>query len=60
MTPDPGDAPRRSRRRAVGPRGAAPSEGPAWPELDEPAPEPGHRDDDRLLADRPPHHDRGV
>ena len=46
------DPPPRRRRRAVGPPGARPAG-------DEPrADEPAADDDERFLADRPPHHDR--
>ncbi len=50
--------PARRRRRAVGPPGA-------HPPGDEPLLVPVERtdspaDDERLRADRPPHHDRGV
>jgi hypothetical protein len=49
----------RRRRRAVGPAGAPDADEPV---LDlEPEPREAARDDDeRLRADLPPHHDRGV
>ena len=46
----------RRRRRAVGPPGARPGGAEPRPE---PRAEPaGPDDDERFLADRPPHHDR--
>jgi len=54
--------PARPRRRAVGPPGApAPGAEPSGLEVAEQAErEVPPDDDERLRADRPPHHDRGV
>ncbi len=60
-----GTVTRRPPRRAVGPPGAR----PPYPEPRAPGPDPFPQtepsteapdDDERLRADRPPHHDRGV
>lgn len=52
-------APRR-RRRAVGPTGSSPAAEPVLDLDSEPHPQPAADDDERLIRDRPPHHDRGV
>ena len=49
---------RRRRRRAVGPPGARATD--VEVRLSDVEPEASPSDDERLLADRPPHHDRGV
>ena len=54
-----GPAPRR-RRRAVGPAGGVPTGGEPDLGLHEAHEPPAPADDERLRADRPPHHDRGV
>jgi hypothetical protein len=53
------DPARRRRRRAVGPTGAAPAQESRL-DLAPEASTPRRDDDERLTADRPPHHDRGV
>ena len=55
----PADPQPRRRRRAVGPPGARPAQDEVrLPDVEREAAPPS--DDERLLADRPPHHDRGV